>query len=99
LGIVIGTFGHFRPTDRYVDFCRLYFYGATTFGVFILRKKMPDAPRPYKVIAYPFVPAIFILFCIVLLVNTLMERPSEALIGLGLMATGLPFIFTGKRLI
>ncbi|MDI9873666.1 APC family permease [Flectobacillus rivi] len=92
--VLSGTFD--QLTDMLI-FAAFIFYGATTFGVFILRKKMPDAPRPYKVIAYPFVPAIFILFCIVLLVNTLMERPSEALIGLGLMATGLPFYFYWKK--
>lgn len=91
--VLSGTFD--QLTDMLI-FAAFIFYGATTFGVFILRKKMPDAPRPYKVIAYPFVPAIFILFCIVLLVNTLMERPNEALIGLGLMATGLPFYFYWK---
>jgi len=91
--VLSGTFD--QLTDMLI-FAAFIFYGATTFGVFILRKKMPDAPRPYKVIAYPFVPAIFILFCIVLLVNTLMERPSEAIIGLGLMATGLPFYFYWK---
>lgn len=92
--VLSGTFD--QLTDMLI-FAAFIFYGATTFGVFILRKKMPDAPRPYKVIAYPFVPAIFILFCIVLLVNTLMERPNEALIGLGLMATGLPFYFYWKK--
>lgn len=92
--VLSGTFD--QLTDMLI-FAAFIFYGATTFGVFILRKKMPDAPRPYKVIAYPFVPAIFIIFCIVLLVNTLMERPSEALIGLGLMATGLPFYFYWKK--
>ncbi|MDI9859254.1 APC family permease [Flectobacillus roseus] len=92
--VLSGTFD--QLTDMLI-FAAFIFYGATTFGVFILRKKMPDAPRPYKVIAYPFVPAIFILFCIVLLINTLMERPSEAIIGLGLMATGLPFYFYWKK--
>jgi APA family basic amino acid/polyamine antiporter len=57
--VLSGTFD--QLTDMLI-FAAFIFYGATTFGVFILRKKMPDAPRPYKVIAYPFVPAIFILF-------------------------------------
>ncbi len=92
--VLSGTFD--QLTDMLV-FAAFIFYGATTLGVFILRKKMPDAHRPYKVIAYPFVPAIFILFCIALLFNTLIERPSEALIGLGLMATGLPFYWYWQR--
>jgi APA family basic amino acid/polyamine antiporter len=88
--VLSGTFD--QLTDMLV-FAAFIFYGATAFGVFVLRKKMPDAHRPYKVIGYPVVPAIFILFCIALIVNTLIEKPEEALIGLGLMATGLPFYF------
>jgi APA family basic amino acid/polyamine antiporter len=78
-------------------FAAFIFYGATTFGVFILRKKMPDAPRPYRVIGYPVVPALFVIFCIILIGNTLIERPAEALSGLGLMATGLPFYFYWRK--
>ncbi|MES2518152.1 MAG: amino acid permease [Bacteroidota bacterium] len=88
--VMSGTFD--QLTDMLI-FAAFIFYGATALGVFILRKKMPDAHRPYRVIGYPVVPAIFILFCIALIVNTLMEKPQEALIGLGLMATGLPFYF------
>ena len=91
--VLSGTFD--QLTDMLI-FAAFIFYGATAFGVFVLRKKMPDAPRPYKVIGYPVVPAIFILFCIALIVNTLMQKPQEALIGLGLMATGLPFYFYWK---
>jgi basic amino acid/polyamine antiporter, APA family len=88
--VLSGTFD--QLTDMLI-FAAFIFYGATAFGVFVLRKTMPDAPRPYRVIGYPVVPAIFILFCIALIINTLMEKPQEALIGLGLMATGLPFYF------
>jgi APA family basic amino acid/polyamine antiporter len=92
--ILSGTFD--QLTDMLV-FAAFIFYGATTFGVFILRKKMPDAPRPYRVIGYPVVPAVFVLFCIILIGNTLIERPGEALSGLALMATGLPFYFYWRK--
>jgi len=74
------------------------FYGATALGVFILRRRMPDAPRPYKVWGYPIVPAIVILFCIALFVNTIITRPREAAIGMALMLTGIPlwFLFNTK---
>ena len=88
--VMSGTFD--QLTDMLI-FAAFIFYGATAFGVFVLRKKMPDAHRPYRVIGYPVVPAIFVLFCIVLIVNTLIEKPEEALSGLGLMATGLPFYY------
>ncbi len=85
--VLSGTFD--QLTDMII-FAVFFFYGATSLGVFILRRKMPDAPRPYKVWGYPVVPAIFILFCLVLFFNTIITRPREAIIGLTLIFTGLP---------
>ena len=88
--VLSGTFD--QLTDMLI-FAAFIFYGATTLGVFILRRKMPDAPRPYKVWGYPVVPALFILFCIFLVGNTIVARPREAAIGLSLIALGIPFYF------
>jgi APA family basic amino acid/polyamine antiporter len=74
-----------------IIFAIFFYYGLTTFGVFILRKRNPDANRPYKMWGYPVLPALFILFCIGLIVNTLITQPREALFGLFLMLTGVPF--------
>lgn len=92
--VISGTFD--QLTDMII-FAVFIYYGATTFGVFILRKKMPDAPRPYKVWGYPLVPAIVIIFCIILFINTIIERPREALFGLILMLTGVPLYFWFKK--
>ena len=88
--VMSGTFD--QLTDMLI-FAAFIFYGATTLGVFILRRKMPDAPRPYKVWGYPVVPALFIIFCIFLVGNTIIARPREAAIGLSLIALGIPFYF------
>ncbi|MEP6465225.1 MAG: amino acid permease [Parafilimonas sp.] len=85
--VLSGTFD--QLTDMII-FAVFIYYGATTLGVFILRKKMPDAPRPYKVWGYPVVPAIVIIFCIVLIINTVYTREREAAIGAVLMLTGVP---------
>jgi APA family basic amino acid/polyamine antiporter len=85
--VLSGTFD--QLTDMII-FAVFIFYGATTLGVFILRRKMPDAHRPYKVWGYPFVPAIFILFCIGLFFNTIIARPREAAIGMTLILSGIP---------
>ncbi|MBC6991632.1 APC family permease [Hymenobacter sp. BT491] len=85
--VLSGTFD--QLTDMII-FAVFIYYGATTLGVFILRKKMPDAPRPYKVWGYPVVPAIMIVFCAGLVINTTFARPREAAIGLVLMLTGVP---------
>ena len=88
--VLSGTFD--QLTDM-VIFAVFIFYGATTLGVFILRRKMPDAHRPYKVWGYPVVPAIFILFCIGLIFNTIATRPREAVIGMIHNLTGIPVYF------
>src|SRR5262249_14703648 len=88
--------GSFDQLTDMIIFAVFIYYGATTLGVFILRKKMPDAPRPYRVWGYPLVPAIVLVFSAVLLVNTFFARPREAAIGSVLMLTGVPLYFFFK---
>lgn len=90
--------GSFDQLTDMVIFAMFIFYGATAAGVFVLRKTMPDAHRPYKVWGYPLVPAVFILFCIGLVVNTFITQPREAFMGIGLILTGIPLYwwFTKK---
>ena len=92
--VMSGTFD--QLTDMII-FSIFIFYGLTTVGLFILRKRMPDVQRPYKVWGYPVVPVVVILFCAALFVNTILERPREAGIGMALMLSGVPFYFWFKR--
>ena len=92
--VLSGTFD--QLTDMLI-FAVYIFYGATATGVFILRRRMPDTYRPYKVWGYPVVPAIFILFCVGLFLNTIITQPREALIGLALIAAGIPAYFLFRR--
>lgn len=89
-----GTFD--QLTDMLV-FVQFIFYGLVIYGVFILRKKMPDAERTYKVIGYPVVPILYILFCVGLLANTVIVQPREAGIGLFLTLLGTPFYYYFKK--
>lgn len=89
--------GTFDQLTDMIIFAVFIYYGATTLGVFILRKRMPNAHRPYKVWGYPVVPAIIILFCAVLFINTIYVRPREAAIGTVLMLTGVPLYFYFKK--
>ena len=93
--VLSGTFD--QLTDMVV-FAEFIFYGATTLGVFILRRRMPDAHRPYKVWGYPVVPALFIIFCVGLIGNTFVTRPREALLGMILILSGIPvFLWLGRK--
>jgi basic amino acid/polyamine antiporter, APA family len=94
--------GSFDQLTDMLIFAAFLFYGATAFGVFLLRQREPDAERPYKVWGYPVVPALFVLFCAALVVITCIEKPREAGFGIALMLTGIPFYFyftqvMGKR--
>jgi APA family basic amino acid/polyamine antiporter len=66
------------------------FYGLTTSAVFVLRRRRPDAPRPYRTLGYPLVPAVFLLVSGWLVVNTLATRPVESAVGVVLIVAGLP---------
>ncbi|NLD64780.1 MAG: amino acid permease [Bacteroidales bacterium] len=88
--VLSGTFD--QLTDMLI-FAVYIFYGATAMGVFILRRRMPDAHRPYKTWGYPIVPVIFVLFCVGLFFNTIITRPREAGIGLSLILLGIPVYF------
>lgn len=85
--------GSFDQLTDMVIFAVFVYYGLTSFGVFILRKRMPDANRPYKVWGYPFVPAIVVLFAIGLFINTVITQPREAIFGMVLMLTGVPLFY------
>ncbi len=89
--------GSFDQLTDMIIFAVFFYEGATALGVFILRKKMPDAYRPYRVWGYPVVPAIVIIFCAALFINTIVARPREAGMGVVLMMSGIPFYFWFKE--
>ena len=92
--VLSGTFD--QLTDMLI-FASFIFYGSGAFGVFVLRKKMKDTHRPYKVFGYPWIPGIFIVFCLVLVVVTIIQNPRDAGIGLILVLIGLPLYYLWKR--
>jgi APA family basic amino acid/polyamine antiporter len=82
--------GTYSQLYTYAIFAGLLFHVGTTASVFVLRRTRPAAPRPYRTWGYPVTPAVFALASLALVANTLHERPVESLIGLGLVALGLP---------
>ena len=87
---VLAVSGTYDQLTDYVIFASWIFYGLVTSSVFVLRFRAPDLPRPYKTLAYPVVPLIFVLVAFWLVVNTLINRPVESVAGLVLIALGLP---------
>jgi len=58
---------------------------------------MPDAPRPYRALGYPVVPAVFLVVTAALLINTFIAAPHEALRGVGVLIAGLPLYWYWSR--
>ena len=82
--------GSFDQLTDMLVFAAFLFYAATAVGLIYLRIKLPNMERGYKVIGYPVVPILFLLFCITICVMTLINQPFEAMMGLVLIASGLP---------
>ncbi|HEX9668253.1 MAG TPA: amino acid permease, partial [Thermoanaerobaculia bacterium] len=95
--IVLTVSGTYEQLYTYVVFVSVVFHAAIGTAVFVLRRTRPELPRPYKTWGYPVVPALFILACVLLVWNTLGERPVESLWGLGLLALGLPVYWRFRR--
>lgn len=89
--------GSFDQLTDMLVFASFIFYGATALGVIILRRRQPDLPRPYRVIGYPFIPAFFCGCCALLVMMTFINQPREALTGLFLISTGLPFYWFWRK--
>jgi APA family basic amino acid/polyamine antiporter len=85
--------GTYNDLLDYVIFAALLFYALTAGGLFILRQKKPDAERPYRVVAYPVLPALYVLLCVLIMVNLLIVRPVYTWPGLILVLTGIPVYF------
>ncbi len=95
--VLLTVSGTYDQLYTYVVFVAVLFHVATGAAVFVLRRKAPEHDRPYRVWGYPWVPLLFIAASVALVVNTLFERPVESLLGLGLVAAGLPAYFWWRR--
>ncbi len=89
--------GRYEQLFTYVIFASWILYGMTTAAVIVLRHKRPDLPRPYKTLAYPVLPVLFVLVAILLVLSTLFDSPRESLLGLGFIFLGLPFYYYWER--
>jgi APA family basic amino acid/polyamine antiporter len=89
--------GTFDTITDYVIFAAWLFYMLGAFGVFVLRKKMPNTFRPYKVWGYPYSTMVFVIFSFLFLLNTVISDTSNAAMGALLILSGIPFYFYWKN--
>jgi APA family basic amino acid/polyamine antiporter len=88
--------GSYEQLFEYSLFASFIFHVVTGLALFQLRRQQPDAPRPYRVAGYPWVPAIFVVAMTGLVLNTLYQRPTQSLLGVGMVALGVP-VFRWRR--
>jgi APA family basic amino acid/polyamine antiporter len=96
-GSVLALSGSYDALTDSVVFVAWAFYGLSIASLFIFRRTMPDATRPYRALGYPVVPMIFLLVTVALLVNTFVAAPRQALQGVAVLFAGLPFYWWWSR--
>jgi APA family basic amino acid/polyamine antiporter len=91
--------GAFDVLTDLIVFMLLLFNGLAVASVYVLRRSLPDAVRPYRVWGYPMVPTLYLLATAYLMINTLLATPGRALAGVGIVALGLPlYAYYARRL-
>lgn len=89
--------GRYNDLLDYVIFAVLLFYILTIAGVFILRRKRPDAERPYKAFGYPVLPLVYMLAAGLIEILLLLYKPSFTWPGLIIVLLGIPVFFVWKK--
>ncbi len=88
--------GTYNDLLDYVIFAVLLFYMLTIAGVFVLRRRLPDAPRPYRALGYPVLPALYIVLAVIIEVLLLLYKPNYTWPGLIIVLLGVPVYFVWK---
>jgi APA family basic amino acid/polyamine antiporter len=91
---VSGSYGQLLD---YIIFAVLVFYVLTIVGLFVLRRTHPDAPRPYRAVGYPVLPAIYIVMAVFIDVVLLLYKPQFTWPGLIVVLLGIPVYYAWSR--
>ncbi len=88
--IVLAVTGTFEQLLTYVVFIGWIFYALAAASIFVYRRRMPEAVRPYRVPGYPLTPLLFIAAAAALALNTVATQPARAAVGIGIVLVGAP---------
>ncbi len=95
--VLVLFWGTFENLISYVVFTDWIFFGLAAAAVFVLRRKRPNAERPYRTLGYPWTPLFFITLTGWFVFNTLFEKPAQAWAGLAFLGLGVPVYLFWKR--
>lgn len=88
--IILAVTGTFEQLLTYVVFIGWIFYALAAASIFVYRRRIPEAARPYRVPGYPVTPLLFIAAAAALVLNTVATQPVRAVLGLGIVLLGAP---------
>lgn len=94
---VLTLSGRYDQLYTYVMYGMVLSYSLTVIGVFVLRWKRPDIPRPYRCMGYPWLPAIYVLVTAAWTLNMIITRPKETFWGTAIVLIGVPGYVYWKR--
>ncbi|HTJ11005.1 MAG TPA: amino acid permease [Dinghuibacter sp.] len=89
--------GSYNALLTYVIFVVLIFYILTLVGIFVLRRRRPDAPRPYKAFGYPVLPAVYCLLAFVITVCLFRYQTADTWPGALIVVSGIPIYYIAVR--
>jgi basic amino acid/polyamine antiporter, APA family len=88
--------GSFEQLLTYVVFMSWLWFAAAALTIFVYRRRQASGPRPFSTPGYPLTPALFILAALVIVANTIVARPVQSIIGLGIALLGVPAYFVWR---
>jgi APA family basic amino acid/polyamine antiporter len=96
--IVLTLTGRYGDLLNTVVFADWIFFGSTVAGLFVLRPRLAAGSSGYRMPGYPWLPALFVVISIVVVISAILEAPMRSLAGAGLLAAGIPvyFFFSGR---
>jgi APA family basic amino acid/polyamine antiporter len=97
LASLFAASGTYSQILTYVSFCYQAFMALTVAGLLVLRVREPDLPRPYRVTGYPVTPLLYLGILVWYLVTVLQQRFWPSMVGVGIVALGLPFYWYWRR--
>ncbi len=95
--VVLIFSGTYSDLLDYIIFAALLFYVLTVSGLFVLRRKQPNAERPYRALGYPVVPAIYVALCAFIMLDLLVVKPVYSWPSFIIVLTGIPVYLFWRR--
>lgn len=94
--VVLVLCGTLSQLVSYTGFAVILFSAVAVASLFVLRRRNPDAPRPFRAWGYPWAPAIFVIACSAMVVNEMIRNGTTAIAGVAVIVAGVPVYFLFK---